>query len=91
MGGVGLGLVASEARRVSDEVFGVAARALARQVTDEELASGSVFPNVSRIREVSLSVAVAVAEQVASEGVAGTAPDGDWRRTIEQQIYDPHY
>ena len=90
--GVGLGLVASEARRVSDEVFGVAAWALAQQVTDEELASGSVFPNVSRSREVSLSVAVAVAGQVASEGVAGVAPDGgDWRQTIEQQIYDPHY
>ena len=89
--GVGLGLVVSEARHVSDEVFGVAASALAEQVTDAELAAGSVFPAIDRIRDVSLNIAVAVADQVRSEGQAGRSVDGPWDPVIREHIYDPRY
>ena len=89
--GVGLGLVVSEARHVSDAVFGVAARALADQVTTAELASGSVFPAVDRIRDVSRHIAVAVAEQVRAEGHAGRVVEGPWEPVIRQHIYDPRY
>lgn len=89
--GVGLGLVASEARHVSEEVFSVAARTLADQVTARELADGSVFPRVSRIRDVSFHIAVAVAAQVQAEGNAGRCVEGSWAPVIREHIYDPRY
>jgi malate dehydrogenase (oxaloacetate-decarboxylating)(NADP+) len=41
--GVGLGLLISGSRRVSDEMFFAVARALENRVTDDELAQGRVF------------------------------------------------
>jgi malate dehydrogenase (oxaloacetate-decarboxylating)(NADP+) len=48
--GVGLGVVASRARRVTDEMFLAAARSLADQVTDKDLELGRIYPSLSRIR-----------------------------------------
>lgn len=89
--GVGLGLVVSEARRVTDEVFHVAARTLAEQVTQDELDAGSVFPHISRIRDVSVKIAIAVAARVQAEGHAGRQVTGSWEPVVRDHIYDPSY
>jgi len=60
--GVGLGLLVSGAKRVTDEMFFAAARALANQVSDADLAQGRTFPVAARMREVAASVAAAVAK-----------------------------
>jgi malate dehydrogenase (oxaloacetate-decarboxylating)(NADP+) len=60
--GVGLGVMASGARRVTDEMFFAAAEALSEKVTNEDLKLDRVYPSLSRIREVSTAIAVAVAE-----------------------------
>jgi malate dehydrogenase (oxaloacetate-decarboxylating)(NADP+) len=60
--GVGLGAIAAAARCVTDEMFFVAAKALASQVTEADLALGRIYPSLSRIREVSAYIAAAVAE-----------------------------
>lgn len=57
--GVGLGATFIGAQRITDRMFYRAAKALAKCVTEEELAQGKVFPSVSNIRDVSLEVAVA--------------------------------
>lgn len=59
--GIGLGLVASRARRAPSEVFLVAAHALAAMASDDELAQGRLLPGLSSIRDVSLKIARAVA------------------------------
>src|SRR5262249_8973730 len=59
--GVGLGVVSSGAKRVTDEMFAAAARALATLVGPEDLEVGRVYPALSRIREVSLEIGSAVA------------------------------
>ena len=53
----------SEIKEVPDEMFLVAARALAHQVTDERLAAGALYPPVESLNEISREVGLAVARQ----------------------------
>ncbi len=62
--GVGLGIVCTGARRVTDAMFIKAARTLASLIRENELAEGRVYPSLNRIHEVSHAIAVAVAEEV---------------------------
>ena len=74
--GVGLGALVAGAREVTDGMFTAAASALAESLTDEELERGQLYPEVSRLREVTRRVAVAVLEQARTEGVAPPAGSG---------------
>jgi malate dehydrogenase (oxaloacetate-decarboxylating)(NADP+) len=89
--GVGLGATACGARLVTDEMFMVAAHALAQLVSPEDLAQGSLYPALPRIREVSASIAEAVALVAYNSGLAtGHAPN-DMTAYIQSKMYDPHY
>ena len=68
--GLGLGALASDAAQVTDGMVSAAASALAKSVKEEELATGSLYPSVLRLREVSHQVALAVALRAVEEGVA---------------------
>ena len=89
--GVGLGVIASAARRVTDEMFLVAARTLARLVTDNDLALGRVYPDLKRIREVSAAIAVGVADVALDRGLAGIVRPANLDRHVEAAMFDPHY
>ncbi len=89
--GVGLGAVACGAREVTDEMFFEAAAALAAQVGEEDLALGRVYPAFGRIREVSLEIAVAVAEVAWARGLARAPRPDDPRAWIREQMYEPEY
>ncbi|MBI2316777.1 MAG: NAD-dependent malic enzyme [Betaproteobacteria bacterium] len=89
--GVGLGLIASGARHVTDNMFSAAAQALANQVTAEDLAQGSLFPSLTRVRDVSLHIAVAVAEVAYKQGLAAKRRPSNLTAYIKSQMYDPHY
>ncbi len=89
--GVGLGVISCGAQRVTDEMFLTAARTLAAAVSQADLARGSIFPPLGRIREISASIATAVA-QVAYERDLATEPKpGDLRASIEAKMYQPSY
>ncbi|MCL4798196.1 MAG: NAD-dependent malic enzyme [Burkholderiales bacterium] len=89
--GVGLGLIAAKARRATDAMFLAAARALADQVTTEDLAQGSLYPALSRVREVSAQIAAAVVKVAVGEGVAGVERRARLLQFVQAQMYDPHY
>ena len=89
--GVGMGAIASRARRVTDEMFSAAAEALAGQVTEADLAQGSIYPSLTRIREVSAHIAAAVAEVAFERGLARARRPRDLLAWIRGQMYDPRY
>jgi malate dehydrogenase (oxaloacetate-decarboxylating)(NADP+) len=89
--GLALGVISSGARRVSDEMFLTAARTLAAATGEADLARGCMFPPLRRIREISASIATAVA-QLAYESDLATEPrPDDLRAFIEAGMYDPRY
>ena len=89
--GVGLGVIASGARQVADEMFFVAAQTLASQVSADDLEQGRVFPPLTRIREVAAGVAAAVAEVAYRRGLATKPQPDDLPGYIKSLMYEPKY
>ena len=89
--GVGLGVIASQSSRVTNEMFFVAAKALAGLVTDDDLAIGRIFPDLARIREVSGAIALAVAETAFSRRFARQIRPANLSAYIATQMYQPDY
>jgi len=91
--GVGLGASLIQAKRVTDKMLHAASVACANSVSDEEMANGQVFPDVSHIRRVSATVATAVIEQAFAEGVASPSRlrDETVSEFVERKMYFPAY
>ncbi|XP_077139089.1 NAD-dependent malic enzyme, mitochondrial [Ranitomeya variabilis] len=73
--GVALAVILSGVRHISDRVFLEAAKALAEQLSAEELEQGRLYPPLSNIREVSICIAVKVMEFVYRNGMAFQYPE----------------
>jgi malate dehydrogenase (oxaloacetate-decarboxylating)(NADP+) len=89
--GVGLGVIASAARLVTDDMFMAAAKTLAGLVDDADLRQGSLYPALPRIRKVSLEIATAVANVAFDAGLAPGHRSNNMRDYIAAQMYDPRY
>jgi len=89
--GLGLGLIASGATRVPDELFTIAARALVEIVSVHDLELGRIFPSLARIRSVSAHIAVAVAERVFELGLTDQDRPDDLVATVAETMYQPDY
>jgi malate dehydrogenase (oxaloacetate-decarboxylating)(NADP+) len=89
--GVGLGVMASWASHVTDEMFLVAARTLADEVSETDLKIGRIFPPLPRIREVSKAIAVAVADMAYRTRLANNPHPEDLSAYIDSLIYEPEY
>ena len=89
--GVGLGLWVGRVRRVVDGMFLDAARMLADQVTDVDLASGAVYPELTRIRSCSRAIAGAVIRRAVREGHAGLDSIDDLDQKIARAMWRPEY
>ena len=89
--GVGLGVIVAESSRVTEEMFAVAAKTLATMVTEEDLAMGRIYPSLSRIREVSREIAIAVAEVAYTRGLARRSRPRNLPRAVTEAMYEPVY
>lgn len=89
--GLGMGLIVSEASRVVDEMFLVAARTLAGQVSQRDLDVGRVYPPLSKIRSVSEEIAVEVAEVAYKMGLARRDRPQDLRAAVKDEHFSPEY
>ena len=89
--GVGLGILAAEVSRVTDEMFAAAAKALDKQVLEEDFMLGRIYPSLSRIREVSVNIALAVAKVAYGRGLTAMPEPRDLLGRIKAKMYDPTY
>jgi malate dehydrogenase (oxaloacetate-decarboxylating) len=89
--GVGLGVLVSEARTVTDEMFAAAAVALATYAAESDpKGTGALFPPVSSLREVTARVAEAVVRAALDAGVARARVD-DPARAVAGAMWEPDY
>jgi malate dehydrogenase (oxaloacetate-decarboxylating)(NADP+) len=88
---MGMAVYATEAIRVAEEMFIVAAKAVAEQVTEENLASGLIYPPQSHILDASLHVAERVATYIYDTGLARAPRPSDIGALIRERAYRPVY
>jgi malic enzyme len=88
--GVGLGVLVAEAREVTDGLFAAAADALAREVSEEDLRAGSLYPSVSQLRRITGLVAAAVVREAVRSGIARVAPP-EPGEAVAAAMWEPRY
>jgi len=88
---VGLAILATEPKHVSDQMFLWAARALASQVTEDMVDRGIIYPPISKIREVATLIAVDVATHIFDSGLATVERPDDIEAFVKSKMYYPEY
>jgi malate dehydrogenase (oxaloacetate-decarboxylating) len=89
--GIGLGVLAVHANRVTDEMLLASSEVLAEASPRAASAGGNLLPPLQQITEVSKSIAFAVAKVAQAQGHALTISDAELHSRIDQIFWTPHY
>jgi malate dehydrogenase (oxaloacetate-decarboxylating) len=89
--GIGLGVLASGARRISEGMFMAAAKALAAISPAAADPSGRLLPPVTALREVAIAVGSAVARQAQADGLAPRIRNSVIGKRVDAQVWEPEY
>ena len=89
--GMGLGILAARARRVSDDMFMAASLALSECSPALKDPQAALLPSLDSIREVSRRIAVAVARQAQAEGLAERTTAAELQERIDATCWEPRY
>ncbi|XP_025976820.1 NADP-dependent malic enzyme [Dromaius novaehollandiae] len=90
--GVALGVVSCGLRHIGEEVFLTTAEVIAQQVSEEHLTEGRLYPPLVTIQDVSLKIAVKIAEEAYRNNTASSYPQPkDLEAFICSQIYNTDY
>ncbi|KAJ3271008.1 hypothetical protein HDV01_007158 [Terramyces sp. JEL0728] len=89
--GLGLGSILSQSSRVTNNMVFAASKALADCVTEQETGKGMIYPDIDRIRECSLEIAIAVIKAAIEDGVGKKPDTTDLKTWVESKMYDPFY
>jgi malate dehydrogenase (oxaloacetate-decarboxylating)(NADP+) len=88
---IGMAVYATAGKRVTDDMFIAAARAVAEQVTQAELDVGLLYPPQSEILKTELYAAQRVAEVIFKRGLARVPQPKDIGAFISSRLYKPEY
>ena len=88
---LGMAIYATQAKRVTDEMFLCAAMSVAEQVTQANLDMGLIYPPQSDILNTSLHVAAKVANLIFDRDLAGVPRPADVGEFIRSKVYQPRY
>ncbi|KAI8026626.1 hypothetical protein LOK49_LG02G00939 [Camellia lanceoleosa] len=100
--GIGLGTLLSGSRVISDGMLQAAAECLAAYMTEEEVLKGTIYPPISRIRDITKKVAAAVIKEAIEEDLAEGYRDMDPRELrklnneeivayVQNNMWSPEY
>ncbi len=89
--GIGLGVIASQASLVTEDMFLAAAETLAGKVSSDDYESGRLYPPLNTIRQISLNIAIAVAELAFEKGLARVQQPENMAAFIQSQMFEPQY
>jgi malate dehydrogenase (oxaloacetate-decarboxylating) len=89
--GVGLGVIASGARRVTDAMFVAAARVLSELSPALNDPDASLYPPLESVREISRKVALAVGLEAQRAGLAQSTSVAELARNVANKMWEPHY
>jgi malate dehydrogenase (oxaloacetate-decarboxylating)(NADP+) len=89
--GLGLGALESQASQIDDEMLITAASSLAACVSEKQLDYGCLYPPLKEIREVSLSIAMAVAKCAERKGLTNKPLDDNFEQHLRNIQYWPDY
>ena len=88
---VGMAIFATQAKRVTDDMFIEAGQAVADQVAPELLKQGLLYPLQSNILETEIQTAARVAKLVFDSGLARVERPADMVSFIRRHVYKPEY
>ncbi len=88
---MGMAIYATEATRVTEEMFIIAAKAVAEQVGEDSLATGLIYPPQSDIFAASLHAATRIAAYIFDKGLARVSRPDDISALIHSRAYRPVY
>lgn len=89
--GLGLGVLLSGARRVTETMFAAAARCLAGLVQEEDLRRGTILPPLADIRQVSAKIAGAVIQVAQREELSTVPLPLELESWVQSAMYQPEY
>ena len=89
--GVGLGVIACRAKTLPEDMFLASAKALASVVTEADLKQGGVYPPISKIREASAQIAIAVVKMAYERGLAARPKPYDIEQYVRSFMWYPEY
>lgn len=89
--GLGLAAITAKIQRISDNMITAASRALAEQVSEEELSQGLLFPSIDRLREVSTEIAKAVIQAAMDADNCKKMNQEDIAALLNQNLWNPDY
>jgi malate dehydrogenase (oxaloacetate-decarboxylating) len=88
---VGLGVVGSRARRVTDKMMLAAAKTLGNHSPALQDPTGSLLPRVNSIRDVALDIAYGVGAKAQEEGLAPASEPDALRKKLGEIQWFPEY
>ena len=89
--GVGMGCMLAEVGEVTDSMFMVAAKSLAKHITPERLATGAIYPDQSELRDVSRDIACAVIREARRLILGRPIRDEDVEHIVADAMWYPEY
>lgn len=93
--GIGLGTILSKATVVTQSMIYASATSLSKSLDSSEESQGWLYPDIERIRDVSVTVAMGVIRAAEEEKVARETHirgfnDAELEEWVRSKMYDPH-
>jgi malate dehydrogenase (oxaloacetate-decarboxylating) len=89
--GVGLGAIATHAKRITDKMFMAAAKALAEMSLARTNPEANLLPRVTELREVAIAVGIAVGRQAHAEGLTSGVDADGIEDAVRAKMWTPRY